>query len=98
MEPRIIPINHQTAKSNDSENISYQIRMGDVFTTRTQNPYLNEFTLFSVYFNAIPNFIHEFDIDCKKANIWFSVYYKSEIKDSYFSRIYFGQNKKAELD
>jgi hypothetical protein len=98
MEPRIIPINHQPAKSTDSENISYQIRMGDVFTNRTQNSYLNEFTLFSVYFNAIPNFIHEIGIDCKKANVWFSANYKSEIKDSYFSKIYSGQNKKAELD
>lgn len=98
MEPRIIPINHQPVKSTDSENISYQIRMGDVFTNRTQNSYLNEFTLFSVYFNAIPNFIHEIGIDCKKANVWFSAYYKSEIKDSYFSKIYSGQNKKAELD
>lgn len=98
MEPRIIPINHQTTKSTDSENISYQIRMGDVFTNRTQNSYLNEFTLFSVYYNAIPNFIHEIGIDCKKANVWFSAYYKSEIKDSYFSKIYSGQNKKAELD
>lgn len=98
MEPRIIPINHQPAKSTYSENISYQIRMGDVFTNRTQNSYLNEFTLFSVYFNTIPNFIHEIGIDCKKANVWFSAYYKSEIKDSYFSKIYSGQNKKAELD
>jgi len=98
MEPRIIPINHQPAKSTDLENISYQIRMGDVFTNRMQNSYLNEFTLFSVYFNAIPNFIHEIGIDCKKANVWFSAYYKSEIKDSYFSKIYSGQNKKAELD
>lgn len=98
MEPRIIPINHQSGNSFVNENNTYQIRLADVFATRTANSYLNEFTLFTAYFNSIPNFIHEIGIDCKKANKWFSASYKSEIKDSYFSRLYFGQNKKAELD
>lgn len=98
MEPKIIPFNQQPERSPNSENTSYQIRLADVFATRTANSYLNEFTLFTAYFNSIPNFIHEIGIDCKKANKWFSVFYKSEIKDSYFSRLYFGPNKKAELD
>jgi len=98
MEPKIIPFNHQTERSPSSENTSYQIRLADVFATRTASSYLNEFTLFTAYFNSIPNFIHEIGIDCKKANKWFSASYQSEIKDSYFSRLYFGQNKNAELD
>jgi len=98
MEPKIIPINHQSGNSFVNENNTFQIRLADAFVTRNANGYINEFNLFTVYFNTIPNFIHEIDIDCKKANKWFLSNYKSEIKDSYFSKIYYGQNKSAELD
>ena len=57
-----------------------QINISDVFNRR-QETYLNEFTLFLAYFNVIPNFIHQVDIDCKKANKWFFENYQSEIKD-----------------
>src|SRR5690606_59389 len=60
--------------------------------------YLNEFTLFVAHFNSIPNFIHEVDIDCKKANNWFAENYKSEIKDFYYDKRYFNRSKKAEID
>jgi len=98
MEPKIIPINHQSGNSFVNENNTFQIRLADAFVTRNANGYINEFNLFTVYFNSIPNFIHEIDVDCKKANKWFLSNYKSEIKDSYFSKIYYGQNKQAELD
>lgn len=98
MEPKIIPINHQSGNSFVNGNNTFQIRLADAFVTRNANGYINEFNLFTVYFNTIPNFIHEIDIDCKKANKWFLSNYKSEIKDSYFSKIYYGQNKRAELD
>ena len=98
MEPKIIPINHQSGNSFVNENTTYQVRLTDAFVNRNANGYLNEFNLFTAYFNSIPNFIHEIDIDCKKANKWFLSNYKSEIKDSYFSKIYYGQNKRAELD
>lgn len=98
MEPKIIPINHQSGNSFVNGNNTFQIRLADAFVTRNANGYINEFNLFTVYFNTIPNFIHEINIDCKKANKWFLSNYKSEIKDSYFSKIYYGQNKRAELD
>jgi hypothetical protein len=98
MEPKIISINHQSGNSFVNGNNTFQIRLADAFVTRNANGYINEFNLFTVYFNTIPNFIHEIDIDCKKANKWFLSNYKSEIKDSYFSKIYYGQNKRAELD
>lgn len=98
MEPKIIPFNHQQFNSIENENTTYQVRLADAFVTRNANGYLNEFNLFTVYFNSIPNFIHEIDIDCIKANKWFLTNYKNEIKDSYFSKIYYGRNKRAELD
>jgi len=60
--------------------------------------YLNEFALFLAYFNAIPNFIHEVNIDCKKANNWMTDKYSGEIKDYYFNKRYFPDGKKPEHD
>jgi hypothetical protein len=54
--------------------------------------------LFLALFNSIPNFIHEINIDCKKADKWFLVKYKDEIKDLYFDKRYFNSNKNAEFD
>jgi hypothetical protein len=68
-----------------------------VFADRN-NSYLNEFTLFLAHFNAIPNYIDEVNIDCKKANTWFIETYKAEIKDCYYDKRYFNRNKKAEFD
>ena len=74
-----------------------QINISDVFNRR-QETYLNEFTLFLAYFNVIPNFIHEVDIDCKKANKWFFENYQSEIKDFCYTKMYADRSKKVELD
>ena len=71
--------------------------ISEVFAER-KGSYLNEFTLFVAHFNSIPNFIHEVDIDCKKANNWFAENYKSEIKDFYYDKRYFNRSKKAEID
>ena len=77
--------------------ISPSINLAQVFEPR-RNSYLNEMTLFTTLFNSIPNFIHEKNINCKKASNWFSDTYKTEIKDSYYDKIYFDRNKTAELD
>ena len=71
--------------------------LSDVFDIR-MDQYLNEFKLFIAHFNRIPNFIHEININCKKANHWFINNYKSEIKDFYYSKLYLRPNKNAELD
>lgn len=60
--------------------------------------YLNEFYLFTAHFNAIPHFIEEIGIDCKKANPWFLENYKNDIKDFYYNKRYFKASKKAEMD
>jgi hypothetical protein len=77
--------------------ISSAINLAQVFEPR-RNSYLNEMTLFTTLFNSIPNFIHEKNINCKKASTWFSDKYKTEIKNYYYDKIYFDRNKKAEFD
>jgi hypothetical protein len=71
--------------------------LANVFTER-RGSYINEFQLFISKFNSIPNFIHEIEIDCKKANIWFSEQFKEEIKESHYSKLYINGGAKAELD
>jgi len=81
----------------DIKNTCSQINLSDIFLTRN-GVYLNEFTLFLAHFNAIPNFIHEVDIDCKKVNSWLIGKFRDEIRDHHYSKRYFGQNKQAEFD
>ncbi len=79
------------------ENTTFKTNLADVFDLR-MDQYLNEYNLFIAHFNRIPNFIHEKNINCKKANQWFLNNYNAEIKDCYYDKIYFNQNKKAELN
>jgi len=97
MESIIANLSSIQSKSFELETISSKMNLSEVFANRNSD-YLNEFAIFIAHFNAIPNFIHEINIDCKKANHWFLDHYKSEIKDCYYNKIYFNQNKKAELD
>lgn len=68
-----------------------------VFAQR-QDSYLNEFALFVAHFHSIPNFIHEVNIDCKKAATWFSAHYQAEIKDVHYNKRYFNGSTSAEFD
>lgn len=74
-----------------------RMNISEVFAERNGS-YLNEFTLFLAYFNTIPNFINEINIDCRKANRWFIETYKNDIKGFHFDKRYFDSRKKAELD
>ena len=76
---------------------SVYIPLSNIFIDRTRS-YLNETHLFVARFNRIPNFINEIKINCRKANLWFAEYYKLEIKDSHFARIYFGEKQTSEID
>ena len=79
------------------ENTSTKTNLAEVFADRN-GAYLNEFTLFLAHYNAIPNFIDEINIDCKKANRWFIENYKGDIKHVYFNKRYYKGSKQAELD
>ncbi len=90
-------VNLTPNKVFELEKTSAKMNLSEVFAERNSS-YLNEFTLFVAHFNSIPNFIHEVDIDCKKANNWFVENYASEVKENYYNRRYFNRSKKAELD
>ena len=98
MMSKTICLKNLPTKVFDMKETSSNMNISEVFAER-QSSYLNEFTLFLAYFNTIPNFIHEIEIDCKKANKWFSENYKDEIKDWYFNKRFISRNSKvAEFD
>lgn len=97
MESKIINIRDIQTNFFEVATTSTKMNLSEVFSEK-RGAYLNGFTLFTAHFNAIPNFIHEIKIDCKKANKWFAQAYNSEIKDCYYDKRYFNQNKVAELD
>lgn len=98
MKPKAVNFRELQSNTFELEKTSAKMNLSEVFTGRSYDTYLNVFTLFTAHFNAIPNFIHEIEIDCLKANSWFAEHYKNEIKDCYYSKIYRDQTKKAELD
>ena len=97
METTEINLKDLNASTFELGKTSSKMRISDVFAER-QGSYLNEFTLFIAHFNAIPNFVHEIDIDCKKANQWFAKNYSTKIKDYYFNKRYYNGSKIAEFD
>lgn len=82
--------------THDLSKTSANINLSNVFIRRNED--INEMTLFMVHFNAIPNFINEIQIDCKKAILWFAEFYKNEIIDLYYNKRYYSNNKQAEYD
>lgn len=97
MESKTIDLNQLQSRTVELEQLFSKMNLGEVFTEK-KGSYLNEFTLFLALFNSIPNFIHEINIDCKKADKWFLENYKDEIKDLYFDKRYFNSSKNAEYD
>ena len=93
--------NLELSPSNESSfNLSTttnKMTLSDIFSER-KSTYFNEFKLFIAHFNSIPNVIHEIDINCKNARVWFSEHYRSEIKDLYYNKRYFNESKKPEID
>ena len=87
----------QQSSSKELEKTSSKINLSDVFAER-KGSYLNEFTLFIAHFNAIPHFINEIKIDCKRAIKWFYDTYLADIWDLHYFKRYFSGSKKAELD
>jgi len=97
MTPKIINPDSFSKLNFEWDKTCGQMNLSEVFAVR-RDSYLNEFTLFIAHFNAIPNFIHEINIDCKKANAWFLKKHASEITNCYYDKRYFNNSKKAEFD
>src|ERR1017187_4684635 len=73
------------------------VALSEVFSER-KSGYLNEKQLYLYVYNKIPNAMYEFDINCRKARVWFEQTFKNEIKDMYYNKVYFYYSKKAEYD
>lgn len=58
----------------------------------------NEMNLYMVYYQRIPNYISESEINCKRAIKWFEQTFKNEIRESYFNKYAWGKHVKAEID
>lgn len=65
---------------------------------RERNPNLNEMSLFLLYFNRVPNILHEEDINCEKANEWFINRFKNSIKHHHYVNRYNRTKKQSILD
>ena len=81
---------------NLSERTS-KMSLSQVFSDWGSNS-LNEFNLFIAYFNYIPNYIAEKEIDCRKASEWFAEYFMYEIRETYYNKYQWGRNKSSEID
>lgn len=94
-----IPLNifNNDQADRDLKRTTSKMSLGEIFSER-KGCYLNEFNLFLAHFNCIPNFIHEINIDCKRANKWFVERYKPEIKHHYFDKRYYNRSKNPEYD
>ncbi len=90
-------INQLIKSPFDLSRTSIKIMLSEVFGER-RSDYLNEYKLFIAHFNTIPNFVHEIEIDCRKANKWFVANYDSAIKDFYFAKRYFDGSKEPVID
>lgn len=93
--PNLKPV-MQIPPTNLSETTS-KINLGQVFSTRDTST-LNEFNLFIAYFNYLPNYILEKDINCRTASKWFSECFRKEIKEEYFNKYKWGNNTEAAVD
>lgn len=69
----------------------------NLFAFRSHSQYINFCDLFLLYFKQIPNTIFEENIDCEKANIYFSEKYKDEIKETFYYKRSFENEKKSKL-
>ncbi|WP_445956547.1 AAA family ATPase [Yeosuana sp.] len=96
MLPKDFNIHSLQTKSFDLSETASRVNISQVFSNRSCN--FNEFNMFMLHFNAIPNYITEQGINCTKANDWFLENYSKDVHDVYYNKNYFGNNKTAEYE
>ena len=74
-------------KTNGNNGFNHDILGANVFC-EVRLGYINEFRLFYSYFNAIPNWKEDREIDCIKAQKWFGEQYKEAISQTHYSLTY----------
>ncbi|MDQ3190370.1 MAG: AAA family ATPase [Bacteroidota bacterium] len=99
MESKVVKIENSPQNENSKiDKNTDKIRLSTLFEESHNDIFLNEYTLFLAHYNVIPNIIQEINIDCKKANIWFSENYKNEIIDTHYNKRYYNRSKSPILD
>lgn len=76
---------------------SLQENNTNLFAFRSHNQYINIFDLFLLYFKSIPNSILEETIDTSKASNYFDEKYKLEIKENFYRKSIFENQKKLQV-
>ena len=84
-------------KTLGADKVFQKMPISEVINDRV-GAYLNSLNLYLLYFNYLPNFLQEIEIDCKRAGEWFQKKYESEIKDFYFSKRYLRGKDESEID
>jgi len=97
MKPEFKPSESVFHLDNNHSEIPYPHYLSKVLPDSNRS-YLNEMYLFAAFYNKIPNFIHETEIDCRKASQWFSNDYKPEITNHFYNKIHFKQLNRVEFD
>lgn len=85
---------------NDGFDLSTTTTKPSINAVGNQHPHrhLNEFALFTSFFNCLPNTVQEQKVDVASANAWFVKKYQEEIKDFYFSKLSFGNSEQPRFD
>lgn len=69
--------------------------LGQVLLNPESN-YINTLALFITYFNVVPNYCEEVNINASKAHAWFIKQFQDDIVDTHFYKTYFNASTKAE--
>lgn len=71
----------------------------EISTIKTDKDwYLDGFNFYLSYFHYVPNVMLEYNIQCKKANVWFSSTFLPQITDYYYAKKRLRANKKLEIN
>ncbi len=79
------------------QNTNSEIKLTELLYDKNA-AYLNEYALFILKYNTIPNYMTEYSIDCVKANRWLIETYKDSIVDVHFRKTYSTIGNKTEFD
>src|SRR5436190_24028522 len=97
MRANIVEIGTQDVCQPTLDQNTSKMPLSDVFVERTDR-YLNKFTLFIAYFNSIPSYTNELEIDCVKANAWFYKNYKDDVQDVHSDMRHFDSFKRGKTN
>jgi len=97
MKSKEINLTNLPANTLDIVKIIAKTSSRDIFKD-IRGGYLDEFALFFAIFRNIPHYVHEYDIDCRKANKWFLENYRNDIQSFYYSKLYYSYRSATEYD